>query len=156
MKNKNVKIRKAKLDDLPTLLEFEQGIIEAERPMDSTLISHRKISYYDIESMITEENVEVLVAEINGTLVGSGYARVIDSDSFRTHPRHVYLGFMFVPKSHRGQGIISKILDGLKAWAISQDITELKLEVYHNNPSAIKAYEKAGFKINLMEMRMGI
>jgi hypothetical protein len=32
-----IKIREATLDDLQTLLEFEQGVIAAERPMDSGL-----------------------------------------------------------------------------------------------------------------------
>jgi hypothetical protein len=31
-------IRKATIDDLPVLLQFEQGIISAERPFDSTLL----------------------------------------------------------------------------------------------------------------------
>lgn len=41
-------IRKAQLSDLATLLEFEQGIITAERPYDPTL-KEEKIHYYDIE-----------------------------------------------------------------------------------------------------------
>ena len=32
-------VRKATLDDLPTLLLFEQGVIEAERPFDPTIKS---------------------------------------------------------------------------------------------------------------------
>jgi hypothetical protein len=43
-----LKIRKAKLEDLNTLLEFEQGIITAERPYDPTL-KQGTISYYNIE-----------------------------------------------------------------------------------------------------------
>ena len=35
-------IRHATLDDLETLLSFEQGIIAAERPFDETLRSDRK------------------------------------------------------------------------------------------------------------------
>ena len=43
--------RKATLDDLPVLLRFEQGIIEAERPMDPTL-KESHITYYDISLLI--------------------------------------------------------------------------------------------------------
>ncbi|WP_262910797.1 hypothetical protein [Wocania arenilitoris] len=38
-------VRKATLKDIPVLLKFEQGLIEAERPMDST-IKEGKINYY--------------------------------------------------------------------------------------------------------------
>ena len=54
-------IRKAHLNDLEKLLEFEQGIITAERPFDPTLKSE-KINYYDIEKMISALDVEVMVA----------------------------------------------------------------------------------------------
>lgn len=33
----DIMIREATILDLPTLLEFEQGVIEAERPMDAGL-----------------------------------------------------------------------------------------------------------------------
>jgi ribosomal protein S18 acetylase RimI-like enzyme len=42
----------------------------------------------------------------------------------------------------------------LKEWCRSQNITELRLDVYHDNPSAIRAYEKAGFKKHLVNMRL--
>lgn len=152
---KNIIIRSARQDDLPMLLEFEQGIIEAERPMDSTL-KEGKINYYDIAAMIDAEDIEVLVAELDGELVGSGYARIETSTPYRTHPRHTYLGFMFVPVEHRGKGINKLILDGLKEWTIAQGIFEMQLEVYHNNPAAIRAYEKAGYSMNLVQMRLGL
>lgn len=151
----NIIIRPAQQKDLPTLLEFEQGIVEAERPMDATLKSG-KISYYDIAAMIDADDVEVLVAELNEELIGSGYARIVESEPYRTHPRHTYLGFMFVPVEHRGKGINQLILDGLKKWTIDQGIFEMQLEVYHNNPPAIRAYEKAGFSTNLVQMRLGL
>lgn len=151
----NIIIRPAKKEDLPILLEFEQGIVKAERPMDSTL-KDEKISYYDIAAMIDAEDVEVLVAALDGKLVGSGYARIIKSEPYRKHLRHTYLGFMFVPLAHRGKGINGLIVDGLKKWSLSKGITEMKLEVYHDNPAAIRAYEKAGFSMRMVEMRIGL
>ena len=149
----DITIRPARKEDLPVLLEFEQGIIAAERPMDPTL-KEGKISYYDIGAMIDADDVEVLVAELNGELVGSGYARISEAKSYWKYPRFTYLGFMFVPPEHRGNGINKLILEGLKKWTLEQGIHQMKLEVYHNNPSAIRAYEKAGFKRNLVEMQL--
>ena len=147
--------RKAHLDDLDILLTFEQGIITAERPFDSTL-KEGEIHYYDIAWMITAPHVEVIVAETNGELIGSAYARIEDSKIYLKHPRHAYLGFMYVKPEHRGKGVNNKIIEELKQWVISQGVTELRLEVYNENLPAIKAYEKAGFIPNLLEMRLGL
>ena len=106
--------------------------------------------------MITAPHVEVIVAETNGELIGSAYARIEDSKIYLKHPRHAYLGFMYVKPEHRGKGVNNKIIEELKQWVISQGVTELRLEVYNENLPAIKAYEKAGFIPNLLEMRLGL
>jgi RimJ/RimL family protein N-acetyltransferase len=141
--------------DLGVLLTFEQGIITAERPFDSTL-KDGEIHYYDLEKMITAPDVEVIVAELDGEIVGSGYARILIPKNYLKHAKYCYLGFMYTKPEHRGKGVNNKVLEALKAWALSQGIRELRLEVYHENQPALKAYEKAGFKGNLLEMRLAL
>lgn len=148
-------IRIAKLKDLDILLEFEQGIIEAERAFDPTL-KPEKISYYDIEKMLSEEDTEVIIAEINNKIVGSGYAKIIKAKPYLVHDNYAYLGFMFTDSNFRGMGINPKIIEYLKNWCISRKVFELRLDVYNDNPSAIKAYEKSGFKKHLVNMRIGL
>jgi len=150
-----INIRKARLEDLNILLEFEQGIITAERPFDPTL-KEEKINYYDIEKMITAPHIEVLIAEIDSEIVGSGYARIETAKPYLNHDNYAYLGFMYTDPKHRGKGINANIIDALKGWCQSQDITELRLDVYNDNPSAIRAYEKVGFKKHLVNMRVGL
>ncbi|MFT5715267.1 MAG: GNAT superfamily N-acetyltransferase [Flavobacterium sp.] len=150
-----LKIRKAKLDDLKTLLEFEQGIVAAERPYDPTL-KEGKIHYYDIEKMILATDIEVIVAEIDTVIVGSGYARIANAKPYLNHENYAYLGFMFTDPKYRGKGVNSKIIEALKTWCRSLKIYELRLDVYNDNPSAIKAYEKAGFRKHLINMRTGL
>jgi ribosomal protein S18 acetylase RimI-like enzyme len=148
-------IRKAALSDLNTLLEFEQGIIKAERPFDVTL-KDGEIHYYDIAQMIIADHVEVLVAEKAGELIASGYARIEDSKIYLKHPKHAYLGFMYVKPEYRGKGVNKMILDGLALWSKQREIMELHLEVYDENTPAVRAYEKAGFSKLLVQMRMGL
>lgn len=150
-----IKIRKAKLDDLKILLEFEQGIIAAERPYDPTL-KEEKIHYYDIEKMILATDIEVVVAVIDKLIIGSGYARITEAKPYLNHKNYAYLGFMYTDPKHRGKGVNSKIIEELKNWCRSLNICELRLDVYNENPSAIKAYEKAGFKKHLVNMRIGL
>ena len=150
-----IKIRPATPEDLPTLLRFEQGVINAERVFDK-LIKPDPIFYYDIKEMISAAHIEILVAEVDGQVVGSGYARIETAKHFLKHPKHAYLGFMYVDPAHRGRGINSKIIEVLKEWAISQEISELRLDVYEGNLPAIKAYEKVGFNKQLINMHMEI
>ena len=41
-------------------------------------------------------------------------------------------------------------------WAKSQNLTEVRLEVYNENTIAKNSYLKAGFTPNLLEMRLEI
>lgn len=148
-------IRKAGLNDLGTLLRFEQELIAAERPFDSTL-QDGEIHYYDIPAMIAAPHVALLVAVINEQLIGTGYARIEEGRHYLKHRQHAYLGFMYVDPVYRGKGVNRAIMEVLKNWALEQGIRELRLDVYYSNEQAIKAYEKAGFHRHLIEMRMGL
>ena len=151
-----ITVRQATTADLPTLLRFEQGVITAERPMDPT-IRDGPIHYYDLNKMLTSPHIHLIVAETgDGTLIGSGYARIDPSRLYLKHTHHAYCGFMYVEPVHRGKGVNQLIIDALKDWAKSQSLTELRLDVYTTNDDAIRAYEKAGFTPYLINMRMGI
>ena len=69
-------IRPAELSDLETLLAFEQAIIEAERPFDSTIREGADVHYYDLEDLIRSPDSEVVVAEIGSEIIASGYAKI--------------------------------------------------------------------------------
>lgn len=148
-----ITVRQATLNDLDTLFRFEQNVINAERPFDPTIKSVR-INYYDIKLMVTAPNVELLVAVSDDEIIGCGYARIEGSKIYLKHPRHAYMGFMYVEPAYRGKGVIQLIIKNLAKWANSQNITELRLEVYHDNLAAVKAYEKVGFSKLMIEMRM--
>ena len=148
-----VNIRTAKLSDLPVLLTFEQAIIESERPFDETIRSGDDVRYYDLESLISSPDAEVVVAELGPKIIGSGYARIETSDPYLKHREHSYLGFMYVVPEHRGKGINKKIIAALESWSLSKGVTEMQLEVYIENSAAIRAYEKSGYTGLILQMR---
>lgn len=150
-----ISVRRAVAEDLPQLLAFEQAIITAERPFDPCLADD-PISYYDLSLLVEDPLTEVLVALDGSNLVSSGYVQIRDSKDYFTHSRHGYLGFMYTVPDYRGRGINKMILDNLKEWARKQGISHFKLTVYPDNAAAIKAYEKAGMRPNLLEMTMDI
>jgi GNAT superfamily N-acetyltransferase len=150
-----VEIRKAIETEIEILLSFEKGIIEAERPFDNTL-NEGEIHYYDLMALIRAKSAEVLVAVFNNEIVGSGYAKILPAEPYQKYTEYAFLGFMFVKPVFRERGINQKILHGLIDWAKSQNLTEVRLEVYDENTIAKNSYIKAGFKPNLLEMRLEI
>ena len=151
----SINIRTAQLKELPTLKEFEQGIVTAERPFDPTLAPD-PISYYDLEALIKAPDAEVLVAETNVELVAGGYVKIKEAKPYLDHERYGYIGFMFTRPEYRGQGIARMILAKLMDWAKEQGLNEVRLEVYDGNEAAMRSYEKTGFTKNLVEMRKRI
>lgn len=149
----NLTIRQATLKDLPILLSFEQELIKAERPFDTT-IRPDPVSYYDIQQYISSKEVEVVVAQIDGSIVSSGYALRKNARSYLDHKQYGYLGFMYTLPEFRGRGINQKIVARLMDWCRKRGLSEVRLTVYHENLPAIKAYEKAGFKSHITEMRI--
>ena len=148
-----VNIRTATLDDLPVLLDFEQEIIKTERPFDDT-IKEWPISYYDIGEMVQDPKSHVVVAEVGGKIVASGYAIPKKARHYLDHEFYAYLGFMYTHPDFRGKGVNKLIVDELRKWSAAMGLKEIRLTVYNDNPAALKAYEKVGFKRHLIEMRI--
>lgn len=148
-------IRPATTDDLLKLREFEQGVIFAERPFDNTL-KDDPIQYYDLEQKIINDGTHLIVAEFNGDLVACGYARIEKAKPYAKYNFYSYLGFMYVSPEYRGRGINQKIIDELTLWSQEQGVNMMHLDVFSENTAAIRAYQKAGFKKYLVEMRLDI
>ncbi|MFC4222225.1 GNAT family N-acetyltransferase [Flagellimonas marina] len=153
MTSDQITIRNATLDDLPILLQFEQGIITSERPFDVT-IKEDPVSYYDLKQMILDDDSCVIVAEMEGKVVSSGYAISKQARHYLDHEFYAYLGFMYTDPAYRGRGINALIVDALKKWSHGKGLKEIRLTVYNDNLPAIKAYEKVGFKKHIIEMRL--
>ncbi|MGH1519801.1 GNAT family N-acetyltransferase [Chryseobacterium sp. JK1] len=146
--------REATKEDLQVLLAFEQGMVSAERPFNSTLIDG-EIHYYDLNEFINSPDAILIVAEENDEIVASGYALIKKSEKeYNTFKKYAYLGFMYVKPEYRGKGINKIITDELLHWSKTKGVSEVRLDVYAQNESAIKAYKKAGFEPLFLTMRL--
>ncbi len=147
-----ISIRKATLEDLPFLREFEQGLIRDERPFDPT-IRPDPVHYYDLQALIEAPETHFLVALADGEPVSCGYAMRKSPRHYLDHTAYAYFGFMYTRPEYRGQGINGQLIRELKKWANDQGLFEMRLTVYPGNTPAVRAYEKAGFNAHLLEMR---
>lgn len=148
-------VRLATQNDIPVLLEFEQGLIQAERSMDPT-IKDGSIIYYNISNLIKSDDSDVYVVELDSKIVASGYAEIRKDRYYLKHTHQGYLGFMFVSEEHRGNGYNKLIMNALLQWCKERNIHEIRLDVYDVNDSAIRAYEKVGFTKHMINMRLEI
>jgi ribosomal protein S18 acetylase RimI-like enzyme len=148
----NIKFREASLSDKPILLEFEQEILQAERPCNSA-IKLADAYYYDMDDLLNSEKTYLLVAETEGRVVASGYAQIRPSKQSLVHDSHSYLGFMYVVPEFRGRGVNKSILERLIQWSMNQGMSDCYLDVYSENEAAIRAYQKAGFVNSMIEMK---
>lgn len=137
-------IREATLEDLSSLLTLEQNIIDSERPYDP-FIREDNVTYYDIPELISNSDSYLAVVESNDVIVGSGYAQIRESKTYHTHESHCYLGFIYLEPDYRGKSVGRLIVENLKEWGIGRGMRHFHLNVYSENDSAIRAYEKAGF-----------
>ncbi len=151
----NIKIREATENDLTLLIEFEQEIIKYERAFDDCL-KEGETHYYNFQDLITSLKAKILVAEIDNEVVGSGYAEIKKAEPYLKYCEYGYIGLMYVKPKYRGKGINIQILQTLKEWIITKQISEIRLVVYDENTLAKNAYWKAGFKGHVLEMRMAI
>lgn len=145
--------RHATISDVDALLTLEQGVVEAERPFNS-VIKAQEARYYDIPELIANEHSCLLVAEVAGEIVATGYVQIRQSKPSLVHDVHGYLGFMYVVPAYRGQGLNKQMMDRLIIWAEERGVNDFYLDVYSANQSAITAYEKAGFQPSLLEMKL--
>jgi GNAT superfamily N-acetyltransferase len=150
-----INVRRASLADLDTIAQFHRGVVLAERPFDSTLKSG-DIRYYDLEGLLRADNVWFGIAEVEGVPAGCGFVRIDTAKPYLNYPRVGYLGLMYVEPAHRGRGVNGLIIEALKAHCRERGVFELHLDVYPDNASAVRAYQKVGFVPYMLEMRMAL
>ena len=148
-------VRLATKEDLLVLDKFMDGLVAAERPMDPT-IKEGKVVYYDLAKFIGKSDSALYVVVLGDEIVASGYAKIKGDRHYLKHDKQGYLGFMFVPEQHRGNGYNKLIMDALLKWCKDKNLTEIRLDVYDTNQPALRAYEKAGFTKHLITMRLDL
>lgn len=144
-------LRPAQLEDLAVLRVFEQGVIAAERPFAANLRAN-DIHYYDIEGLISDDDSALIVAEHDSELVACGYAKLELAKPHVYPDKYAYLGFMYVVPEQRGKQLIDKVFEALLSWSADRGVNAFELDVYSTNQSAIRAYQRLGFKPNLVQM----
>lgn len=131
-------IRKARLQDIPSLVELlrELFTIEEDFEFDQAKQKAGLKMFLDKES---DERI-ILVAESIGDVIGMCSAQILISTAEGT--RSAIIEDMVVKEDFRGQGVGKQLMDEIVAWAKGSGITRLQLLADKNNSRAIWFYRK--------------
>jgi len=125
----SVKIRKARVNDIPRLLDIENACFDYD-----------KLSRRNFHWMIKKAHSIFLVLEYETYLVGYGLVLINSGTSLAR------LYSIATLSQFQGHGLASKLIKELEdRSAQDEDCAYLRLEVKEDNKSAIKLYERLGY-----------
>ena len=96
-----------------------------------------------IKKLLATENYVILVAELNGTLVGFVDYYVLPSIWEKWN--EATINYLFVHKDYQGRGVGSKLLKEVTKRTDEMGIMELHVGTEMDNKRAIHLYKKHGF-----------
>lgn len=141
----NINIREARRNDLARLVE----LMEAMTITTSTVEANGASSLADYEGVFElierDPNHHLIVAEIDGQIVGSADLMIVPNLSHRGSPWAV-MENVIVDESMRRKGIASAIVEYLVNLAKKSGCYKIGLSSSKERPAAHSMYESLGFK----------
>ena len=141
--SEEIKVRRLKKDEVDVFKSLRlTAIKEDPYAFDQTYNQEKEkgFSYWNelVLSLTPPGKNIMLIAVKNDTSVGFvfGFRREKQTGSF---------GGMWVSKKYRRQGIATKLISEIEAWAREEKILELKIWNFKENHNAQKFYERCGF-----------
>ncbi len=121
-----------------------EAAFEPDRRRDANFaIEH----WRDLQHRCAEKHGIMLIAEDAGKAAGWAFAYDERAELFVVEPerRHGFLAELYVMPQARGKGLGRALIEGCEAWAKERGHKLLTVGVLAKNPTAIRAYEGAGF-----------
>ena len=89
-------------------------------------------------------------------VVGMILVTIQDEVPIYTYSEYAFVQDMAVRETHRRRGIAQRLLADAADWTRSHGLTQLRLMVANQNPTARAAFERAGFRPTYQEMVLPI
>jgi cytidine deaminase len=130
-------VRFATSDDAPEIARLNADFNETDTPAD--LIAARLANPHGIET--------ILVAEVDGRLVGFAALRITTSPFYRDP--NAELTELYVEPAYHRQGIGRALATYAEALARSNGVGEMLVVAGYDNPSALAFYQSLGYELDL-------
>ena len=153
-------IRRAKLGDIPDLVMLNSVVHEVHVKLFPTVFKtgDEFLSAEFFASLLRSEDCSVFIAKEAGFPAGYIMIRkqIKPESSFKKETMCAYIDQVSVHPDYRRKGIFTSLLKAGEKEAASWGMNRLELDVWSENTSAVKAYEKSGFRTYNQKMFVSI
>lgn len=143
----NIQIRKARIEDLESILLLSDELSISDLPYDKEVDvqwahTDNGVNYYT--KKIEEKNGVCFIAEHNKKIVGYFTATIKEIPSYRL-VKVADLENLVVNKEMRSKGIGKKLLEKFIEWAKEINMDRVSVNVFSMNEKGVAFYKREGF-----------
>ena len=154
-----VVVRRATREDAKKIAEFSVALAEQHYGYDQVrftrlITQDGAVAYYG--GRTDSENAAVLVAEIDGRVVGFAYMEYEPVLYAELATEVAWLHDIYVEPNAQGSGAGRELLDAIKSEAQRLGANKVLLSVSVKNESAQQFFERSGFRTTMHEMMLAI
>ena len=143
-------IRLADSTHIPGLISLlkQVGQVHHDIRPDIFPAGTQKYDANQLEALLADETRPIFVALEGNTVAGYCFCQIESIDASRSScPRtELYIDDLCVDENCRGKGVATALYHFVVDYARAQDITNITLNVWCGNDSALRFYEKMGMK----------
>ena len=145
-----MEIRFAQIQDVPGILSLLRQVGKVHRDLRPDLFRDgaQKYSASEVMALLEDSDSPVFVAAAGGKVLGYCFCQVqrIEKDPVMTDRESLYIDDLCVDETCRGQHIGQQLYETVCKYARQRKCYNVTLNVYADNVSALKFYEKCGLK----------
>ena len=148
----NLTIRRATSDDAAVVADLAERIFRdtfgpKNRPEDIELHARQRYGPDKQRAEIEDPSLTYLIAEVDGEAAGFAMIGLPRSASAERFDKPIELFRFYVDKEWHGKGIAVPMMDACYDEARRRGGKTIMLNVWQENPRAIRFYEKIGYRI---------
>lgn len=153
----NVTIEVPKIDDFKRVNELAKQVHELHVNWNPDLfLSVDEVLQKDYFEVLMQ-NKEIFIVKLNNEIVGYVIFSIREKENpSMRYRKQLNIEAICVDENCRGNGIGTLLLEHIKKVGKEQGCTDMYLTVNQENESAIKVYEKFGFKVKNIAYMMKI
>ena len=143
-------IRFATEADIPGMIELLKQVGQVHHEIRPDLFRAGAQKYDDaaLSALLSDEKRPLLIAELEGKVAGYAFCilQITENDPVLCDRKVLYIDDLCVEETLRGHGIATALYQRTLEFARELGCDAVTLNVWCGNDSAMKFYEKSGFK----------
>ena len=153
---KELNIRRACERDMPVInkLLYEVSKVHSDARPDLFKSGTKKYNDGELKNIIADDSTPVFVAETDGRVLGYAFCihKQFTDDNILTDIKTLYIDDLCVDEAARGKHIGRALYDYVLNYAKKAGCYNVTLNVWADNKSAMRFYEKIGLRVQKMGM----